>query len=461
MSQSILPAGRVLRKICCAYKIYVVKIYYAKILDHYSHTPLKKQYRYVKILKNKFLKEKYMSVFSSSAQKVIEILTDNGYEAYFIGGCVRDALLHRSCNDIDIATNALPKDIKNAFSKYKTIDTGIEHGTVTVLVSGEPFEITTYRIDSEYKDFRKPESVAFSGDIREDMKRRDFTVNAMAMNLNGEIIDYFGGREDLKNKLIKAVGDPKERFSEDALRILRALRFSSVLAFQIENQTAAAVEECYRLLENISAERIFSELKGILSGEGFFKIFKNYAYIFSFILDIPQIKEIKENEMFSGKEDFKTRLAAIFLKIFKEKDTCLKGMKSALSKLKSDNETKSHICALIDCAFELKDKSKYNIKKLMSLYGADVLLISCRLRELIFEDAERQKIEATVSDIIKNGECFSKKTLAISGSDLIRLGYSEGKSIGLIIDSVFDAVLKDKIKNDREELIKYAKKLPF
>ena len=195
---------------------------------------------------------------------ILEKLEENGKEAYLVGGYVRDLLLGLSPKDCDIATNALPEETEQIFSDYPVIRTGIKHGTVTVLLHGQPYEITTYRLDGNYSDRRHPDSVQFTASIEEDLSRRDFTVNAMALSQNGKIIDPYGGRADLKKRIIRCVGDPWKRFEEDALRILRALRFSSVFGFPLEEKTAKAAKEQKEALSLISKERLFSELKKAL-----------------------------------------------------------------------------------------------------------------------------------------------------------------------------------------------------
>src|SRR5699024_10264166 len=200
------------------------------------------------------------------ALPIIEKIEENGFEAYFVGGGVRDTLLGKSIHDVDIATSAYPEEMKKMFPR--TIDVGIEHGTVMVLYKDETYEITTFRTESTYQDFRRPDSVTFVRSLKEDLKRRDFTINALAMNKEGHIIDYFNGMEDLKLKRIKAVGQPTERFHEDALRMMRAVRFVSQLQFHLEKETKEAIEEHHALLEKIAIERIQSEFIKLLLGKG-------------------------------------------------------------------------------------------------------------------------------------------------------------------------------------------------
>ena len=224
---------------------------------------------------------------NEKAEKIIKMMNDAGEKAYCVGGCVRDILLGKEPHDFDICTSAHPEKTEEILKEFPVIETGIKHGTVTVLVDGEPFEITTWRIDGKYSDNRRPENVTFTPSLEEDLKRRDFTINAMAFD-GEEVIDPFGGKEDLKNGIIRAVGDPNERFEEDALRILRALRFASKLGFEIETKTAVAMREKKELLKEISAERIFSELKLILCGKDATKVLLDFSDIIGQI--IPEIK---------------------------------------------------------------------------------------------------------------------------------------------------------------------------
>ncbi|MBP3267593.1 MAG: CCA tRNA nucleotidyltransferase, partial [Ruminococcus sp.] len=199
--------------------------------------------------------------------EILERLESCGFEAYTVGGCVRDTIMGRSAHDTDITTNALPEQVIAAFDGYKVIPTGLKHGTVTILKNSVPYEITTYRIDGEYKDSRRPETVEFTASITEDLARRDFTMNAIAMDRHGNIADPFGGKDDIGKGIIRCVGDPVQRFSEDALRIMRAVRFAAQLGFSIEEKTAEAVHSMKGRLKNISVERIRSELDKLLCGK--------------------------------------------------------------------------------------------------------------------------------------------------------------------------------------------------
>ena len=208
---------------------------------------------------------------------VLSRLEEAGYEAYLVGGCVRDPLIGREVSDYDITTSALPSEVEKVFADLRVIETGIKHGTVTVLSDEEPVEITTFRTDGDYLDSRHPESVTFTRKVEDDLSRRDFTVNSIAMDKDGKYVDPFGGREDIERRIIRCTGDPDKRFSEDALRIIRALRFSSVLGFEIEDETARSIHANRELLKKISVERVFIELKKLLCGKDVFRILIDYS----------------------------------------------------------------------------------------------------------------------------------------------------------------------------------------
>ncbi|MCQ2462747.1 MAG: hypothetical protein MJ177_05000, partial [Clostridia bacterium] len=224
--------------------------------------------------------------------KAARILGEAGYEAYAVGGCVRDTLMGKAPDDWDMTTNASPDEMKKAFTDFRVIETGLKHGTLTVLIDGTSVEITAYRTEGEYSDNRHPDYVHFTKSLHEDLSRRDFTVNAMAFDpVTGEIADMFGGKADLKNKIIRCVGSPDKRFGEDALRILRALRFSSVLGFEIEKETAQSIIKNRGLINNLSAERIYAELKKLITGKNVYNVMMKFAPVFAVFL--PEIsKEI-------------------------------------------------------------------------------------------------------------------------------------------------------------------------
>lgn len=230
------------------------------------------------------------------AINILKTFNKNGFEAYFVGGCVRDFLLDKDFSDIDITTNALPEQVKNIFPK--SIDTGIQHGTVTILVNGESYEVTTFRKEDEYVNHRAPDKVEFVSDLKEDLDRRDFTINAMALDYKGKLFDFHNGEADLKNKIIKTVNDPNERFFEDALRMLRAFRFSSRLGFNIDSNTLVAIKRNAKLIEYVSIERIVNEFRKLLEGKG---NINSMQLMLNSMLNsyIPFLKDIEVIEDFS------------------------------------------------------------------------------------------------------------------------------------------------------------------
>lgn len=229
----------------------------------------------------------------SNIVRILDMLEDAGYEAYIVGGCVRDSLMGVPPHDYDVTTSALPEETEHVFSGMKLIETGLKHGTVTVLSEGEPVEITTYRVDGEYHDSRRPDSVSFTRSLREDIARRDFTMNGIAYSPRRGLFDEFGGGEDIRRGIIRCIGDPEKRFHEDALRILRGLRFAATLGFEIEPDTTRAMTDNRELLRNISAERVFSELSGLLTGRNsprnIRRIMGGFREIFAVI--IPELAE--------------------------------------------------------------------------------------------------------------------------------------------------------------------------
>ena len=247
----------------------------------------------------------------SHVEYILATLEAAGYHAHIVGGSVRDLLLGKNPDDFDITTSALPEETKAVFSDKRTVDTGIKHGTVSLILDGKPYEITTYRLDGEYKDSRHPEAVYFTKNIVEDLSRRDFTVNAMAYNPTTGLVDPFGGRDDLKLGIIRAVGDPYVRFNEDALRILRGIRFSSVLGFKIEDKTSKAIREKRQLLSKVSAERIYVELKKMLSGIDSYSVVLNYPEVITQVLPMLDEVRLPDIELFSS-ADYRSRILSLF-----------------------------------------------------------------------------------------------------------------------------------------------------
>ncbi len=362
---------------------------------------------------------------------VLDVLAQNGYEAYIVGGCVRDALLGLEPSDYDITTSARPEEIMEIFEK--TIPTGIKHGTVTVMAESEPVEVTTFRTEGRYLDSRHPENVEFVTDLREDLSRRDFTVNAMAYNAEKGLIDIFGGATDLKNKLLRAVGEPRKRFSEDALRILRLFRFSSQLGFDIEENTLNSALKLQKGLENISRERIFAELIKLLNGKNqraILPLIASRGLEFLGLEKIPCFTEIPNEDL---------RLFVFLSSSSKNPTEALKGLKASNRQI--------DITEKLLILEKLEAHTKEDIKN--ALFLTDLEAVS-----LHFELKNRNKL--FLEEIIEKREPYLISHLDIGGEDLIALGYS-GREIGERLELLRQEVIKDKNKNKREILISLTK----
>lgn len=381
---------------------------------------------------------------------VIGKIRDAGYEAFAVGGCVRDTLLGRTPEDWDVTTSARPEAVKAIFER--TVDTGLQHGTVTVLKNRKGYEVTTYRIDGEYHDGRHPDSVEFTPNLLEDLKRRDFTINAMAYSHETGIVDEFGGMEDLKAGIVRCVGRPEDRFTEDALRLLRALRFSAQLGFEIEESTYAAIKTIAPNLAKVSKERVQAELtKLLLSAHperilllketglsaqivpGFDAVFA--PALFSELSRLPAEKPL--------------RWAGFLLcQSTKQAEAVLKG-------LKMDNETIGNVSRMIEGAKETLPLEKPAVRRAMSRYTPYQLEGALKLKELM-GSPDAGEIRRLREEIIRDGDCVSLKELAVKGRDLLEAGVERGPMVGKILDHLFDLVLLHPEKNDRELLLKEA-----
>lgn len=437
---------------------------------------------------------------SPSAEKAIALLSESGYTAYAVGGCVRDLMMGDTPNDFDITTSSRPEETLYVFRDFKTIETGLKHGTVTVLMDGEPLEITTFRSDGEYKDNRHPEKVEFSRHVSDDLSRRDFTVNAMAYNHEDGLIDLFGGMEDLKTGVIRTVGEADRRFNEDALRILRAFRFASQKGFTIAPETAESAKRNLHLLKNLSAERVYSELKKLLLGKNAEQIMLTYPEVICAV-----IPELKASVGFDQRNphhvydvythtvkavcacpyDPVLRLAALLHDVGKPDTFSLKDgvghfyghseksmelAEAVLTRLKADNYTKNTVLTLIKYHDPVIPPEEKAVKRymnrltpevlymLLDLKGADNMAQSpeCAKRLEIYDEIRRIMAEITAKN-----ECFSKRQLAINGDDLIALGVPRGKRIGEILDIVLEEVTSGNIRNEKDSLVEFVKKLLY
>ena len=429
---------------------------------------------------------------------IIEVIEAAGWEAYAVGGCVRDSVLGRVPDDWDITTSAQPWQIKELFKR--TIDTGIQHGTVTVMMDREGFEVTTYRIDGEYEDSRHPTEVIFTADVAEDLKRRDFTMNAMAYNDKKGLLDLFGGIEDMNRGVIRCVGDPEERFGEDALRMLRALRFSAQLGYQIEEGTMAAIGKMAENITRISAERIQTELIKLLLSPHPDYLRTCYTsgitqYIFPEWDRCMATDQHHPHHCYSVGEhtlealkhveaDRILRLAVLFHDIGKPetKTTDEKGIdhfyghgkagadlsEKILRRWKLDNDTIQKVNRIVyyhDSNIEAVPK---NVRRAVYKYGeeifpllfpvkkADILAQSSYLREEKLEKLEA--VKRVYEEVLEQKDCVSLKQLAVKGKDLIEAGIRPGPELGKMLERLLGAVLERPEDNTREKLLDYAKK---
>ena len=430
------------------------------------------------------------------ALEIINIIEDSGYEAYIVGGSLRDSLLGMQPKDIDIASSASPTEIKLIFNSYKTIDTGIDFGTVTLIYNDRPVEITTFRSESVYLDSRRPDSVSFEKNIDEDLKRRDFTINAMAYNQSKKLVDLFSGEEDLNNKLIRCVGSPDERFSEDALRMLRAVRFACVLNFDIEKKTFEAIKYNASRIEHISKERIQAELNKILMSSKpsrGIRLLLDSKLLDYVLPEISRLSGFNQHNPFHHLEllehtlcvldkvepRLQLRLAALFHDVGKVDTVTLdeNGIghfyghdsvseeitKSVLKRLRYSNEIIELTSQLVRYhMIQANVIGKKGIQKLLRIFGENNIFeladlhfadSSCTTME-VKEDLFRVKIRQVLDENIP----FSVKDLDIDGYDLMKIG-AKGKQIGDILNELLELVSEDASKNNKNQLMLYAKEI--
>ncbi len=373
-----------------------------------------------------------------NTEYIISSLEASGYSAYAVGGCIRDMLLGREVSDFDVTTSALPQETKAVFKKHNVIDTGIKHGTVAVIIDRNPYEITTFRTESGYDDCRHPNSVSFVTDIKTDLARRDFTVNAMAFSPSKGIVDPFNGIYDLKSCIIRAVGDPHKRFSEDALRILRALRFSATLGFEIEQNTSNGIFSLARNLSMVSAERVYSELKKLVCGKNAVSVLLKYKSVLDCILPING----KIEPLSKLPEDYAMRFACLFGKSTEE----------AMNILKADNSTK-HITKILAFSSPIPN-DRIELKKYISALGKEDALLVSKYRNAIYNGDKDNQIEK----IINSNECLFIKDLAVNGNDL-KAANIKGKAVGESLSYLLNAVIEEKAQNNRECLLQLLKNI--
>ncbi len=391
----------------------------------------------------------------SFVKKVTDALMSAGYSAYLVGGCVRDHLLGETPHDYDVATNAVPEQMKEAFSGFRTVETGIEHGTLTVISDGEPVEVTTFRIDGEYTDGRHPDGVRFTEGIEPDLSRRDFTVNAMAYSDADGLIDLFGGEEHLKLKLIACVGEPDERFGEDGLRVLRALRFASRLDFTVEEKTAESVRRSVPLLMRVSAERIYSELTRLLAGPGAARIMREFPGVIGAVTDVPEDAVLKAaDDADKTEKDHLTRLAALFAEADLDRD----GAAERMNKLKTSRADRDGVTTVIRLSAEPLPDAPPAMRRLLGQVGADAVKRAADIRAARGDEAAKDAADLA-EEIIKRGDPVRVSDLAVRGGDITAVLPVEGKEIGEILEKLLFLVTEEKVKNNREELLSAAKEM--
>ncbi|MCM1040206.1 MAG: CCA tRNA nucleotidyltransferase [Ruminococcus sp.] len=424
---------------------------------------------------------------------IIETLQAAGYEAYAVGGCIRDSILDREPDDWDITTSAKPEEVKKLFRR--TIDTGIMHGTVTVMLDKEGFEVTTYRIDGKYEDSRHPKDVTFTASLQEDLRRRDFTINAMAYNDKDGLIDIFEGVKDMERKLIRCVGDAGERFREDALRMMRAVRFSAQLGYSIEEKTKEAIKELAPSLQNISAERIQAELvKLLVSGHPEYlrtayetgitaQVLPEFDICMKTQQNNPHhcynVGEHTLHTLSFVKADKVLRLGMLFHDIGKPQTLTIdeEGIThnhghpamgeemtaGILRRLKFDNDTIYKVRKIVKYHDRDVEPSSKSVRRAIHYIGEDIfpLLFDVKYADIMAQSAYKreeklQKLQAVkeiYEQILENRECFSLKDMAVSGSDLIAAGITPGKEIGVTLKKLLEIVIDDPACNRKDYLL--------
>ncbi len=431
-------------------------------------------------------------------ERILTLLNQAGYKAYVVGGCVRDALLSKTPKDWDICTSALPDDMERVFRGFRVVETGLKHGTLTVVLDGIPYEITTFRVDGAYTDHRHPDGVTFVTDVRDDLARRDFTVNAMAYHPAEGLIDAFGGQEDLQRRVIRCVGLPEERFREDALRILRALRFASVYGFAIDEETAKAAHRLKETLNLVAAERIRVELGKLLCGQGCGNILRTYRDILGQILpqlipmfDFPQcsphhrfnvwehtvrsVENIAPNEILrfamllhdAGKPATFSCDASGVGHFYGHAACSEKIAEEVMARLRMDKATaqrvillvKHHDISLSDDSRLLKRRlnqfGEEALRQLMDVQEADQLAKgTCDPADIRASAAAlRQALDA----LLASSPCFTLKSLAVNGRDMASFGL-KGSAIGDTLQHLLSCVMDDTLPNEKESLMQEAKR---
>lgn len=434
-------------------------------------------------------------------KSILYQLNERGYEAYVVGGCVRDSILHRPIHDWDICTSATPEETMQVFKDQEVVPTGLQHGTVTLIINHTPFEITTFRIDGDYSDNRRPDSVEFTTDIIQDLSRRDFTINAMAYHPSIGLIDPFDGIEDIQYQKICCVGNAEERFGEDALRILRAIRFASQLEFSIEPETDWQIHKLYKNLANISVERINSEFCKIALSNSFCVELLLYKDVFSLfipelkdMIDFPQNNPWHIYDVFGHtvhavesceSDDLITKLAVFFHDFgkphsYQDGDDGIRHFKGhakvsaemadcIMSRLRFDNDTRNKVVELIGYHDATVEVGKKYVKRWLNKIGEEQFRRLLKVKEADNKAqnielsneriVELYQIEFLIDEVLQEEECFSLKDLAVNGTDLISVGYKPSKALGITLNDILDMVINGEIENEKDILLNYVKHL--
>ncbi len=433
------------------------------------------------------------------AGRILTLLNQAGYKAYVVGGCVRDALLSKTPKDWDICTSALPDEMERVFQGFRVVETGLKHGTLTVVLDGIPYEITTFRVDGAYTDHRHPDGVTFVTDVREDLARRDFTVNAMAYHPAEGLIDAFGGQEDLRRRVIRCVGQPEERFREDALRILRAMRFASVYGFTIDEETAKAAHELKETLSLVAAERIRAELGKLLCGQGCGNILRAYRDILGQILpqlvpmfDFPQCTphhrfDVWEHTVRSVENVPATEVLRFTMLLHdagkpaaftRDEDgvghfcghaACSEKIAEAvMTRLKMDKATAQRVILLVKHHdIDLSTDSRL-LKRRLNQFGEEALrqLIDVQEADQLAKGtcdpavirASAAVLRQALDALLASAPCFTLKDLAVNGRDIAALG-AKGSTIGDILQHLLSCVMDDVLPNEKDSLMREAKRM--
>ena len=436
-----------------------------------------------------------MYQISEQAQAVLQKLETAGYEAYLVGGCVRDLLLGKTPDDWDITTSAKPEETMTLFGE-QAVATGLQHGTVTVVMAHKHMEVTTYRTETTYGDFRHPDAVHFTSSLEEDLARRDFTVNAIAMDLRGTLIDPFGGREDLENGVLRCVGAPEKRFSEDALRMMRALRFSSVLGFELETETARAIHAHCTLLENIAMERLRVELLKLLCGQDVVRILLEFSDVLGVFMpeilpsvgcdqkNFHHIYDVWEHIVRTVgyiRPDPVLRMTMLLHDLGKPycmtidaegvghfrghaESSCELGH-DILTRLRFDTESAHRILTLVKWHDVPVEETERAVRKLLNKLGVQAVRDLFEVKradnlaqapEFLGRQQQIDRLEAILKTLLEQDACFSLKHLAVNGNDLKELGLS-GREIGQMLEQLLNLVLEDQLPNERDVLLNQAK----